>query len=111
MGNGDRMPPGRVVDDWLTCFRSGMWRLEYGWKLGTEAHTRYFREFIPLLHRTKQEVLGSRERDSWYLVYIGTRPGSRGRGYARALIEGVTQKVSREIPIFLIFTLDRVSES
>jgi GNAT superfamily N-acetyltransferase len=101
MGNGDRMPPGRDMDDWLTCFRSGMWRLEYGWKFTPEAHTRYFREFMPLLHKTKHEVLGSRESESWYLVYVGTKPESRGKGYARALIQGVTQKVSGEILPFL----------
>lgn len=92
--DGDRMPPGKDMDDWLTCFRSGMWRLEYGWKFSPEAHTRYFREFVPLLHKTKQEVLGSREDDSWYLVYVGTKAEYRGKGYARVLIEDVTREVS-----------------
>ena len=96
MNNGDRMPPGRDIDDWLTSFRSGMWRLEYGWKFSPEAHTRYFKEFVPLLHRTKHEVLGPREDESWYLVYIGTKPESRGKGYAKALIEAVTREVSEE---------------
>jgi ribosomal protein S18 acetylase RimI-like enzyme len=94
------MPPGRDIDDWLTCFRSGMWRLEYGWKLSPEAHTRYFREFVPLLHKTKQEVLGPREDESWYLVYVGTKPESRGKGYARALIEAVTRKVNSQVLLF-----------
>lgn len=88
------MPPGCDMDDWLTCFRSGLWRLEYGWKLSVEGHKRYFTEFMPLLHDTKHEVLGSHEDESWYLVYIGTKAESRGRGYARSLIESVTQKVT-----------------
>lgn len=88
------MPPGQNMDDWLTCFRSGMWRLQYGFKMSAEGHKRYFREFVPLLHETKHEVLGDREDESWYLVYIGTKPHARGKGYARALIESVTKKVS-----------------
>lgn len=91
------MPPGKDMDDWLTSFRSGMWRLEYGWKFSPEAHTRYFREFVPLLHNTKQEVLGSREHESWYLVYVGTKAENRGKGYARMLIEDVTRKVSSAV--------------
>lgn len=82
------------MDDWLTGFRSGMWRLEYGWGFSSEGHTRYFREFQPLLHQTKHDVLGNVEDEAWYLVYIGTKPEARGKGYARALIESVTKVVS-----------------
>lgn len=93
----DRLPPGQNLDDWLTYFRSGLWRLEYGGKLSPEGRRRYSTEFVPLLHQTKHEVLGSQENESWYLVYIGTKPESRGKGYARALIESVTQLVSKSI--------------
>ena len=88
------MPPGQNMEDWLTCFRSGMWRLQFGFKFSAEGHKRYFREFMPLLHETKHEVLGDCENESWYLVYIGTKPLARGKGYARALIESVTKEVS-----------------
>ena len=32
-------------------------------------------------------MLQERDEQSLYLVYIGTKPGARGKGYARALIE------------------------
>ena len=86
------MPPGANMDDWRTQLRSGMWRLHY--KLSTEGKTRFFNEFLPLLHDTKLETLGLRDNDSWYLVYIGTKTGSRGKGYARKLIDHVTKMVS-----------------
>ena len=79
------MPPGKNMDDWFTIFRSGLWRLYY--KLSREGKARFYSEFLPLLHRTKEEVLGNRDDQSLYLVYIGTKPGARGKGYARALIE------------------------
>jgi ribosomal protein S18 acetylase RimI-like enzyme len=79
------MPPGKNMDDWFTIFRSGLWRLYY--KLSREGKVRFYSEFLPLLHRTKEEVLGDRDDQSLYLVYIGTKPGARGKGYARALIE------------------------
>lgn len=85
------MPPGKHMDDWLTILRSGMWRLQF--QLSAEGRKRFFREFLPLLHQTKEEVLGNRDAESWYLVYIGTRANSRGKGYARKLIEHITQKV------------------
>ena len=56
--------------------RSGLWRLSY--KLSPEARHRMFNEFFPLLHDTKAEVLGpDRDVNSWYLVYLGTRPSAR----------------------------------
>ncbi|RMZ00375.1 hypothetical protein D0860_08007 [Hortaea werneckii] len=76
------MPPGKNMDDWLTILRSGLWRLKY--QLSPEGRTRFFTEFLPLLHRTKTEVLGSGpegdDESSYYLVYLGTRPSGRGKG-------------------------------
>ncbi|KAI4268650.1 MAG: hypothetical protein L6R38_007773 [Xanthoria sp. 2 TBL-2021] len=69
-----------------------MWMLNR--KLSVEGQDRFKKEFLPLLHRTKEEVLGNLDNDSWYLVYIGTKPESRGKGYARRLIEHVTTQVS-----------------
>ena len=81
------------MDDYYTMFRSGMWRLRY--KLSGEGRTRLFQEFLPKLHETKSKALGADDdNNSWYLVYIGTRPGSQNRGYAKALIEMVTTHVS-----------------
>lgn len=85
------MPPGKNMDDWLTILRSGMWRL--GFQLSAEGRKRFFDEFLPLLHHTKQEVMGERDAESWYLVYVGTKPSSRGKGYARKLVEHITRKV------------------
>lgn len=85
------MPPGQHMDDWLTILRSGLWRLN--WKLSVEGRARMFTEFFPLLHDAKAETLGDRDDDAWYLVYIGTKPDSRGNGYCRKLIENITKKV------------------
>ena len=85
------MPPGKNMDDWLTILRSGMWRLQF--QLSAEGRKRFFKEFLPLLHETKEEVLGERDCQAWYLVYIGTRPESRGKGYAKKLIKHITEKV------------------
>jgi GNAT superfamily N-acetyltransferase len=86
------------MDDWWTILRSGLWRLYY--KLSREGRARFYGEFLPLLHDTKHEVLGERDEDSFYLVYIGTKPKSRGKGYARLLIEHGTKMVSL-FPIYL----------
>lgn len=88
------MPPQQNMDDLVTVFRSGMWRLNY--KLSPEGKKRFFTEFLPLLHDTKAATLGSRDDDSWYLVYLGTRPTARGKGYARKLIQHVTEIADRE---------------
>jgi ribosomal protein S18 acetylase RimI-like enzyme len=79
------MPPGKNMDDWWTILRSGLWRLYF--KLSREGKARFYGEFLPLLHTTKHEVLQERDDNSLYLVYIGTKPSARGKGYARALIE------------------------
>lgn len=90
------LPPGKNIDDWLTMLRSGMWRMNY--RLSTEGKIRFFEEFLPLLGRTKAEVMGDRDAKSWYLNYIGTKPSARGKGYARKLIDYVGNLVClREI--------------
>jgi len=89
------MPPGKNMDDWCTMLWSGM--IALNWKLSKEGRKRLFNEFIPLLHDTKTEVLGKDNENSWYLVYIGTKTASRGRGYAKALIEHTTKQVSRHL--------------
>ena len=86
------MPPGKNMDDWLTILRSGMWRLNF--QLSSEGRKRFFKEFLPLLHTTKAEVMGERDSECWYLVYIGTKVASRGKGYARKLVEHITDRVS-----------------
>lgn len=86
------MPPGKNMDDWFTILRSGMWRLNF--QLSSEGKKRFFDEFLPLLHATKEDVMGERDADSWYLVYIGTKTASRSKGYARKLVEHITARVS-----------------
>ncbi|KAI1327514.1 hypothetical protein F5Y16DRAFT_192282 [Xylariaceae sp. FL0255] len=88
------MPPGKDADDWLTLFRSGMWRLFY--QMSAEGRRRYYDELIPLLHRTKHEVMGDRDDNCYYLVYLGTKPSGQGRGYARKLIEHMAAKADAE---------------
>ncbi|KAL3427251.1 N-acetyltransferase [Phlyctema vagabunda] len=88
------MPPGKNMDDWWTILRSGMWRLLY--KLSSEGKKRFYNEFLPKLHNTKHEVMGSRDDDSYYLVYLGSKPSARGKGYAKKLIEHMTAKADAE---------------
>ena len=88
------MPPGNNMDDLLTIFRSGMWRLNY--KLSVEGKKRWFTEFLPLLHDVKALVLGNRDHQAWYLVYIGCKPAARGKGYARKLIEDISKRADEE---------------
>jgi ribosomal protein S18 acetylase RimI-like enzyme len=98
------LPPGRDADSLSTFLRSGLWRLRWGGWLGAgaaalpaDARDRFFRTFTPLLHDTKRRVLGgARDADSWYLVYLGTRPGARRMGHARALVEQVTARADAE---------------
>jgi len=94
------LPPGKNIDDWMTILRSGMWRLSY--KLSKEGKIRFFDEFLPLLHVTKQEILSERDDNSWYLSYVGTKPAARGKGYARTVIEYVTKLAdSHGLPCYL----------
>jgi len=86
------MPPGNNMDDYRTMFESGMWRLRY--QLSLEGSSRFFQEFLPALHKSKAKALGNDDDNSWYLVYIGTKPGAQRKGYAKALIEMVTNQVS-----------------
>ncbi|KAI0478945.1 hypothetical protein GGR56DRAFT_351375 [Xylariaceae sp. FL0804] len=90
------MPPGQQdADDWLTMLRSGMWRLCY--QLSADGRRRYYRELLPALHAAKRDVLGPhRDADCYYLVYLGTRPGGRRRGYARKLIEQMANRADAE---------------
>jgi ribosomal protein S18 acetylase RimI-like enzyme len=48
---------------------------------------------IPVLDQTKEEVMGERNQDCYYLVYIGTKPNAQGRGYAGKLIRDMVAKV------------------
>lgn len=88
----NRVPPGKHLDGWWTQLRSGMWRLYF--RLSPEGRQRYFREILPLLHDTKAAVLGDRDTDAWYLVYLGTKPNSQGRGYASRLLTDMVARVS-----------------
>ncbi|KAI1806208.1 hypothetical protein F4811DRAFT_512253 [Daldinia bambusicola] len=88
------MPPGKEMDDWLTICRSGMWRLYY--QLSAEGRKRYYKELMPILHDTKAEVMGDRDNDCYYLVYLGTKPSGQRRGYARKLIEQMAAKADAE---------------
>ncbi|KAK3948448.1 hypothetical protein QBC32DRAFT_381369 [Pseudoneurospora amorphoporcata] len=88
------LPPGRDLDSWWVLFRSGAWRLYY--QLSAEGRKRYFDEVVPLLHDTKSAVLGERDHDAWYLVYLGTKPSSQGRGYAGKLLRDVIQRADAE---------------
>lgn len=74
-----------------------MWRLY--WQLSAEGRRRFFSELMPLLHDTKLEVMGERDPDCYYLVYLGTKPSGRGRGYARKLIEHMAVRV--RVPVCL----------
>ena len=86
------MPPNKNMDDFCTMLWSGMFGLN--WKLSKEGKKRFFDEFLPLLHDTKHHVLGKDDDNSWYLVYVGTKPASRGKGYAKRLIEYTTKQVN-----------------
>lgn len=90
-----RMPPGKDSDDWLTIMRSGMWRLYY--QLSAEGRRRYYSELLPVLHQTKHEVMGDRDDDCYYLVYLGTKPSGQRRGYGRKLIDHMAAKVRHSI--------------
>lgn len=47
-----------------------------------------------MLHDTLGEVMGERSHDCYYLVYIGTKPSARGRGYASKLMKDMIMKVT-----------------
>lgn len=68
-----------------------MWRLYF--QLSAEGRERYYNELLPLLHDTKVEVLAERDDNAYYLVYLGTKPHARGRGYARKLLQTMIDRV------------------
>ena len=88
------MPPGKNMDDPETISQSGMGQLNH--RLSAEGKDRFFNEFLPLLHDAKHAVLGDRDEKSWYLVYIGCRADARGKGYARKLVDHVTDMADRD---------------
>ncbi|KAK2001607.1 acetyltransferase [Colletotrichum falcatum] len=88
------MPPGKDADGWWTILRSGLWRLYF--QLTVEARRRYYDELLPLLHDTKLEVMGERDNDCYYLVYLGTKPNARGKGYARKLLNDMIERADAE---------------
>lgn len=95
----NRMPPGKNIDDWWTVIRSGMWRLYF--QLSAEGRKRYYDELLPLLHHTKAEILGERDDNAYYLVYLGTKPHARGRGYAGKLLRTMIERASPHSHRFL----------
>lgn len=100
------MPPGAHGEDLRAFFQSGLWRLHY--KLSSAGRKRFFKEVFPALHDAKLAVLGPRDPSAYYLVYIGTRPSGRGRGYARRLIGDMTAKADAiGAPVYLESTSSR----
>jgi len=94
------IPPGKTFGNWWHTIRSGMWRLWF--QLSVEGKQRFFEELLPLLHDTKQEVLGERDGSDYYLLYLGTKPSARGRGYAKKLLEHMFEKADAEArPMYL----------
>lgn len=79
------------MDDWWTSLRSGMWKLYY--QLSAEGRRRYYDEMLPVLDQTKEDIMGERNEECYYLVYIGTKPNAQGRGYAGKLIRDMVAKV------------------
>ena len=88
-----RMPPGKNMDGFLPMLVSGMNRFNFWLHLSKEGRKRFFDDFLPILHDAKHDVLKTEDDNSWYLVYIGTKPESRGKGYAGDLIRYTTKKV------------------
>jgi len=78
------LPPGGDIDGWWVALRSGLWRMYY--LLSPQGRRRDFTETLPVLHNAKVEVMGARDNDCYYLLYLGTKPKARGRGYAGRLI-------------------------
>lgn len=79
------------MDDWWTSLRSGMWKLYY--QLSAEGRRRYYDEMLPVLDQTKEDIMGERNEECYYLVYIGTKPNAQRRGYAGKLIRDMVAKV------------------
>lgn len=92
-----RLPPRKNLDGWWTSFRSGLWRLRF--QLSPEGNRRYD-DLVSVLHDTKVSVLGDRDDEAWYLLYLGTKPSARGKGYARKLLEFMVQRVKNKFSIY-----------
>jgi ribosomal protein S18 acetylase RimI-like enzyme len=86
----NRLPPRKNLDGWWTSFRSGLWRLKF--QLSPEGNKRYD-DLVTVLHDTKISVLGDCDDEAWYLLYLGTKPGARGKGYAKKLLDFMVQRV------------------
>lgn len=100
------LAPGQQMDDWWTSLRSGMWRFHY--QLSAEGRRRYYDEMLPVLNQTKVEVMGERDKDCYYLVYIGTKPNAQGKGYAGKLIRDMVAKADAEQrPMYLESSTER----
>lgn len=69
-------------------------------QLPGECRNRYYKEVLPQLSRTLVDVLGDRATKCYYLVYVGTKPNARGKGYAKKLIRHMIAKVeTRNFPL------------
>lgn len=100
------LAPGQQMDDWWTSLRSGMWKLYY--QLSAEGRRRYYDEMLPVLDQTKEDIMGERNEECYYLVYIGTKPNAQGRGYAGKLIRDMVAKADAEQrPMYLESSTER----
>ncbi|KAF5664078.1 hypothetical protein FHETE_7243 [Fusarium heterosporum] len=100
------LAPGQQMDDWWTSIRSGMWKLNY--QLSAEGRRRYYNEMLPVLDQTKEDIMGKRNKECYYLVYIGTKPNAQGRGYAGKLIRDMVAKADAEQrPMYLESSTER----
>ncbi|KAL9084996.1 MAG: hypothetical protein Q9159_004962 [Coniocarpon cinnabarinum] len=88
------MYPNKTLESASDVISTGLWKLAF--KLTSDGRKRGFGDFFPLLGRTKKEILGSRAKDCYYLVYIGTKPGCRGLGLARQLIQEAAKRADEE---------------
>lgn len=67
-----------------------------------EARRRFFDELMPALHDMREQTMGARNNDCYYLGYIGTKPCARGKGYASRLIRAMTDRADAEQrPVYL----------
>lgn len=90
-----RAPPGSNTEGWWTAVRSGIIKLYC--QLSPEGRKRYFKEMLPLLTKTKAAVMQERDDDCYYLVYIGTKPNARAKGYATKLLRNMIRKVRNNV--------------
>ncbi|KKA29863.1 hypothetical protein TD95_000410 [Thielaviopsis punctulata] len=86
--------PGDNPDTRWNTFRSGLWKLKF--KLSREGKNRYYKEVIPALHDTKAKIMGERDNDCYYLIYLGTKESGRCKGYAATLLRDMMQKADQE---------------